>query len=347
MKEHHFLQEKDFEGFVQKMMACQPVIAPVAKKNKFAFEQITAASQVRLDYDVTILPPKKAMFPTTQTLLTFDGKGGATSAINPKATVLLGVHPYDVKAIDMLDKLFREPITDNNYLANREAITIIASNVQKLSDRAFFGSVSAELQPVGHDVFMTKIGGGYLFETLTEKGKALLPCASFQKATSSQIDEAAKTNKATNDSCKKKLKHSSDDISKKVRASFKDTAIWDSLSENCFSCGSCNVVCPTCYCFDVQDEWNLDQVSGTRVRKWDSCMLREFSTVSLGGGHEENFRETAATRTRHRVMRKTTYLNDRLGGPACVGCGRCSVACVPDIADPVEIINKIMEASHD
>ena len=102
MKEHHFLQEKDFEAFVQKMMACQPVIAPVAKKNKFAFEQITAASQVRLDYDVTMLPPKKVMFPTTQNLLTFDGKG-ATSAIHPKAKVLCGVHYYDVKAIDMLD----------------------------------------------------------------------------------------------------------------------------------------------------------------------------------------------------------------------------------------------------
>ena len=136
MKEHHFLQEKDFEAFVQKMMACQPVVAPVAKKNKFAFEQITAPSQVRLDYDVTILPPKKVMFPTNQTLLTFD-KGGASSAIHPQARVLLGVHFYDVKAIDMLDRLFREPIVDNNYLAQRGATTIVATNVQHVSERAY------------------------------------------------------------------------------------------------------------------------------------------------------------------------------------------------------------------
>ena len=42
-------------------------------------------------------------------------------------------------------------------------------------------------------------------------------------------------------------------------------------------------------------------------------------------------------------MRKTTYLNEKLGGPACVGCGRCSQACTADIADPVRVITTIME----
>jgi len=32
--------------------------------------------------------------------------------------------------------------------------------------------------------------------------------------------------------------------------------IWDTLGERCLACGSCTNVCPTCFCFDVQDEWS-------------------------------------------------------------------------------------------
>jgi formate hydrogenlyase subunit 6/NADH:ubiquinone oxidoreductase subunit I len=73
-------------------------------------------------------------------------------------------------------------------------------------------------------------------------------------------------------------------------------------------------------------------------------LTEDFAKVSLGGGATENFREERAERFRHRIMRKASYLNEKLGGPACVGCGRCSAACTSDIADPVNVINKIMEA---
>jgi ferredoxin len=44
-------------------------------------------------------------------------------------------------------------------------------------------------------------------------------------------------------------------------------------------------------------------------------------------------------------MRKGAYLNEKLGSPACTGCGRCSMACTVDIADPVRVITTIMEWS--
>ncbi len=80
-----------------------------------------------------------------------------------------------------------------------------------------------------------------------------------------------------------------------------------------------------------------------RCRTWDGCLLPDFAQVSLGAGKTENFREHPWQRYRHRVMRKTTYLNDTIGGPACVGCGRCAISCLADIADPVQIVDKIME----
>lgn len=149
-------------------------------------------------------------------------------------------------------------------------------------------------------------------------------------------------NAAALERCPEELTHSAQDIAAKVRAAFGNDEMWTALAVDCFSCGTCNTVCPTCYCFDVQDTWNVDQTSGQRTRYWDGCLTEDFAKCSLGGGACENFRESRGARFRHRVMRKTTYLNDKLGGPACVGCGRCSADCTADIADPVRIIDQVM-----
>lgn len=339
----YFLKESDFESFLTSLMKSTKVIGPVAKKNKFIFHELKSPSDLRLDYDVTILPAKKAVFPTTQALLNFDKNGQVTSCLAPEPQVLLGLHFYEMKAMDMLDELFRQGHPDKNYLALREMTTILLSNIQTISPRAFWASVGKEVKPQGQDGFFTKIQAGYLYESFTEKGNQMLAHASFVEASNEQIEEAKKVNEDALNKCSEKLEHSSKEISEKMRKSFGNDKLWEEMSQDCFSCGTCNLVCPTCYCFDVQDTWNLDQVSGTRARTWDGCLLKDFSTVSLGGKHYENFREKAAARFRHRMMRKATYLNEKLGGPACVGCGRCSIGCVPDIADPVKIIKKVME----
>jgi formate hydrogenlyase subunit 6/NADH:ubiquinone oxidoreductase subunit I len=325
------------------MVQSLTVIGPVAKRKKFVFAKLESAEDLRLDYDVTLLPPKKEFFPPSQDMVRFE-KDKYEGCISPQEKILLGVHFYDIKAIDMTDRLFREKNEDWNYLANREAATIIGSNIQTISERAFWGTVGKDVPPKGHDGFITKINGGYVYETRGDKGEALVKFGSFAKATDAQVKEARAVNENVMGKCPEKLNRSSKEIAEKVRKAFSKEAFWEALAEDCFSCGSCNIVCPTCYCFDVQDNWNLDQVSGARTRYWDACLTEDFAKVSLGGGATENFREERAERFRHRIMRKASYLNEKLGGPACVGCGRCSAACTSDIADPVNVINKIMEA---
>ncbi len=340
-----FITENDFKLFIQNLIKKKTVIGPMAKKSEFVFNELTHVDQLRLDYDVTILPPKKAIMPPKQDLVKFDGKQ-AVSCIDPQPQILMGVHFYDIKAIDMLDDLFERENPDQNYLANRKAITLIGSNIQKVSKRSFFGSVGPNVEPKGHDGFITKIGDGYVFDCLTQKAEDLLSFGTFTPATKEMIQAAEKVNQDVKKVCAEQLEYSTEEIAEKVRKTFNNQRLWKELSKACFSCGTCNIVCPTCYCFDVQDEWELDQVSTKRYRTWDGCLLRDFSKISLGGGKEENFRDSVASRFRHRIMRKTTYLNDILGGPACVGCGRCSSGCVPDIADPVDIIHKIMGADN-
>jgi sulfhydrogenase subunit beta (sulfur reductase) len=340
-----FIREADFNPFVENLILQRRVIAPIRKKQQFVFDHLTSAADLRLDYDVTILPPKKAFFPVHQKLIEFTDRGGK-SCIDPKEQVLFGVHFYDVKAIDQLDLLFEQNHADHNYLANRRATTIVASNIQNVSKRAFFATVGKEVKPAGHDAFLTKISGGYHLAALTAKGEGLKKFGRFDVATADQAKEAKKVNAAALEKCPERLSWGSEEIAKKTRAAFGRDETWKDLSKNCFSCGTCNIVCPTCYCFNVEDVWNLDQVSGYRYRTWDGCQLHDFSKVSLGAGGTENFRHDIFERYRHRMMRKATYLNPTLGGPACVGCGRCSAGCVPDIADPVRIIERIMEESR-
>ena len=70
--QNYFLADSDLQGFVESIMGKYPVVAPVAKQSRFVFEQLAVADELRLDYDTTILPPKKVFFPTKQDLIHFD-----------------------------------------------------------------------------------------------------------------------------------------------------------------------------------------------------------------------------------------------------------------------------------
>jgi ferredoxin len=115
-----------------------------------------------------------------------------------------------------------------------------------------------------------------------------------------------------------------------------DSAQWDQLAEICLACGQCTLVCPTCFCFTVDDEVELNLQEGERRRRWDSCQLDEFARVAGG----ENFRERQAARLRHRFMRKGRYLIEKYDELGCTGCGRCARSCLVDIS-PVTVFNDL------
>lgn len=342
--EYFFISDNNFDLFLEQLIGALPVMAPVAKGPLFSFEFLDRAEQIRLDYDVTILPPKKAFFPPQQVILRFN-QGQFEAAVNPQKQVLLGVHPYDIKAIDQTDFLYTENYEDINYTAYRNATTLIGSNIQRVSQRAFWGSISHRVEMRGQDGFLTHLPPwqGYLYQVFTDKGRELLDFGNFNAATKEQLTAAQEYNERIKEQCPEQLDYDLTTLAQTIRQSFKNNALWEELAADCFSCGSCNTTCPTCYCFNIEDNWNLDQQSGQRTRYWDSCMTEDFAKISSGGGHSENFRETPGQRMRHRIMRKLVYLNEKLGTQACVGCGRCSLSCTADIADPVHIVERIMQ----
>src|SRR5512142_107202 len=139
----HFLDDTGLAPFVDRLIAVAKVVGPVAKKTKFVFAELAAAADLRLDYDCTILPPKKVFFPPQQPLITFNGTK-AESCLAPVDQVLFGVHPYDLKGIAILDQMFRSGNPDQNYLANREHATIVGCCPQRVAPRAFWATMGPE-----------------------------------------------------------------------------------------------------------------------------------------------------------------------------------------------------------
>lgn len=330
------------DSWVNTLLQEQRVIGVLAKQDRFAFGPLLQADDLRLDYDVTILPPKKYFLPQREDLMEFNIKGEYKSQTENEPFILFGVHPYDVVAISQMDKIFSADNYDVHYMNRRHSAAIVAVDVQTPSPYVFAGYMKTATVDDGFDILLTKIGNYYLADARTVKGETLL--AKATKTTAVTPDDLNKRELVWKDNNRllrrQRLKCKPEEIPELLEKSYYDP-IWEERSQLCFSCGSCNLICPTCYCFDVQDDMNWDMQTGKRTRAWDGCLLRDFAAVA--GGH--NFRRQRADRYRHRYYRKGKYIMDKLGQLACVGCGRCSSGCVPNIANPVEVFNQLYMSS--
>ena len=115
-----------------------------------------------------------------------------------------------------------------------------------------------------------------------------------------------------------------------------DHPIWKQFASKCIGCGICTYSCPTCYCFDMQDEASFKK--GRRVRTWDSCMFAEYTLHASG----HNPRQNKNDRLKNRIYHKFKFNVDNFGKFSCVGCGRCITLC-PVNVDLIENLSAIKE----
>ena len=135
-------------------------------------------------------------------------------------------------------------------------------------------------------------------------------------------------------SCRKGRQKINDDIPQKLEELW-DSPLWKKVSDACLGCGA-YFLCPTCHCFDIQDE--MEGFEGRRCRVWDSCMFKEYTLHTSG----HNPRPTRRERTRNRVNHKYSYFVKNFGTIACVGCGRCINNCPVNI-DILDILSQVVK----
>ncbi|HSQ48286.1 MAG TPA: 4Fe-4S dicluster domain-containing protein [Candidatus Deferrimicrobiaceae bacterium] len=340
--------KEDFKNFVNALIADNSwnVIGVKSKGNKFAFGPLESSDELRLDYDVTLLPPKKYFFPQRETLFTYNLAGGisAKSAEELKPMIIIGVHPYDIVALLHMDEIFRETKSDPYYFKKRDSSIIIGVNIQNMSKYNFSSAMGCETIDYGYDLMLTDLGSRYALTVGSQKGGELLAKygLNLSAALARDIQAVGQKKREIMAKSQQKFNFAPELIPELLKESYSRSGFWEKHSETCLACGSCVLVCPTCYCFDVKDNPDLSLETGERIRTWDGCLLEDFAKIASG----ENFRATRPTRYRHRYFKKGKYLYDRFGFVSCVGCGRCSSNCLPDIANPVNLFNDMYHESR-
>jgi len=335
------ISKNDLNNFINKLIddKTYEVVGVKSKGKRFVFGALENANELRLDHDVTIIPPKKYFFPQYERLMDFNLEKQFDVKPNKdmKPRIIIGIHPYDVIALEQMDKVYLDSQTDDFYKRRRENTILIASDIKNVSNRSFAASMNTNITDKGFDLLLTNIENKYAITIGSEKGKRLLEkYAKIEDAKEADIKKIDTARKKTLNKYKKKVNISKEDWPSILVDNY-DSGVWEERSDKCIECSSCTMVCPTCYCYDIKDELSLNLKTGSRIRTWDGCLLRDFTKVGSG----EVFREETKERYRHRFFRKGNYLPARYGFIACVGCGRCGIACLPDIADPSDVINSL------
>ncbi len=327
------LSKERLKAFVAGLAGQYEVVGPTRtpEAEKFYFAPIEDPAELRLDYPTTLLSPKKYFQPQEETLLRFDATEEPPTVeqvIDAPERVVFGMPPCDINALWLLDAVFSDDPEDPNYLSRRQRAIVVGLNCTTPCDEyAFCADMGTHEADTGYDLMLTDIGDAYFVDIATDRGKALLEGADLPDAINAEFARLQEVKAAKVDAFPKKFGFDTKYLPDILEESW-ESLIWEATARRCFSCGSCNLVCPTCYCFDVFDEVDLTLKRGERKRRLDGCMLVGFARVA----GEENFRPEPADRLRHRIFRKGKYLVEKYGRPGCVGCGRCDRVCLAKIS---------------
>jgi sulfhydrogenase subunit beta (sulfur reductase) len=298
------------------------------KDERVLYDYISDASEIELKYHPTVLSLKKFFYPQDEVILEYTLDGKTEAKIQKEPLVLFGVRPCDLNAFKILAEDFADDNGDPNYLARWQNAIVIGIDCKKICDKyAFCYKVQTENAKGGYSVMLYEINAkNYLLETIDQKGEDFVK--KYFKTEKAKGDEFAKFQKQKARGFAKEKPFKDLDKFPEIFAKSNHHPIWEQEGSRCLSCGSCIMVCPTCYCFDVKDELDLNLKKGKKIRSWDACMLDCFAVVSGG----ENFRHTKVGRLKHRINRKFNFLMKKHKMAVCVGCGRCVRACLVEIS---------------
>ena len=287
----------------------------------------------------TTKSPKDFFFPQTEDLMRFKTEGKSIEVVDVRGEledfVVFGVRACDVRAFDVLDRVFLTEPRDSFYAMKREHGTIVSLACTKPAETCFCSAFGITAAEPGADVSAWKSADALYLKANTDKGERLV--ASLGDLLESAADDAVDAEKAKISKIINKLplaELSTDAFGGgKTQELFSDPA-WDELSATCLGCGTCTFVCPTCQCYDIKD---FNTGNGViRYRCWDSCMYSEFTKMAHG-----NNRLTQKERFRQRFMHKLVYYPENNDGLfSCVGCGRCLAKC-PISMNIVKVMKKI------
>jgi len=310
------------------------LFGPVKEGDFHNFKALADGQAPDLDCRNTRMSPRSVVYPQSEVLFEYSLDDSQPDAHimkepqrdeTPRAAVAL--RPCDAYAFILVRRNFDTPEHKDVYwLRNYEATTFVGLACNDPCGTCFCTSAgSGPCDEQGLDVLLFDEGDHYLAKVITEKGATFLKAAGWQAE--AEADAADRIQALKRDAeAKIATQVATDRLAGQPQLALYNAPFWDDIAFSCINCGTCTYLCPTCWCFDIQDENRGRQ--GLRMRNWDSCMAPLFTLH--GSGH--NPRGEKVQRVRQRFMHKLKYYVDKYGdGIQCVGCGRCVTYCPVNI----------------
>jgi ferredoxin len=260
-------------------------------------------------------PPRSPLWTAERTE---DGFSVTGTPEDPVRYAFLGVRGCDLRAIAIQDRVLGG--ADGGYARRRADLFVVAVSCTEPADTCFCASTGCGPGvDSGYDLALTELPDGYVVETGSAAGEAVLAGLPVTPVPEETLGRARDAVEAAAGRMGRSLPEA--DLHELLAGSY-DAARWDDVAARCLSCGNCTMVCPTCFCTNVEDTTDLSGEVATRSRRWDSCFTAEYAYV-----HGGSVRPSLRARYRQWLTHKLATWHDQFGTSGCVGCGRCIAWC--------------------
>lgn len=330
------LKKDKLDDLLTELSKTAIVYVPKTVDGVLKFAPYISNDPIALDAVNTTLPPKDMLFPQSQKMYHYGVDTAGNMFVDPiiesADAIAFGMRPCDMRSIDCMDDVFlTKGYIDEYYQAKRDKLLTVVLGCTQPAETCFCDSmgISPNEAPTA-DILLREGADAYNVIAQSDKGKAAVEkWKPFLEEGEVDVNDVSCT-----------LRVDTTDLMKRANALAESEELWDAFSLKCLNCGTCTFICPSCYCFDINQE-NRNK-EGVRFRCWDSCMFSEYT--AMAGGH--NPRPAKIDRVRNRFMHKLSYFEERYGKTLCVGCGRCVADCPVGI-DITALIDRIGELSHE
>ena len=278
------INKSDLAALFARISEKNDLFLPVKSAGKANFAAWDEAAAVDLDTLKTVKSPKDAFFPQSENLYSCSREDGKIKVSPEKLTedpfVIFGIRACDVRAIDVLDRVFLSEPVDSYYAARRAQGIIVSYACSKPETSCFCKVFGIDAAAPAGDVVTWMVGQELYWEAKTEKGEALT--AQVRDLLTEGDASAVEAEQTAIRAIIEKLPNSNLSLegwgAEAAEQRF-DSPIWEQLYKPCLACGTCTFVCPTCQCYDIKD---YDTGNGVqRFRCWDSCMYSDFTMMAI------------------------------------------------------------------